>query len=209
MTIKINIGAVLIGMVLVSFIIFPVSADADPFESAGDPVTPGLPSSLPFELPDGVGTVGSDGSLHVNLANEPQNTLVAGNTQSFSPDQIVGSYQDTTMKKTTGVDGSLFEGGADIDYTVSHDNSVSGTVAYKFIEQGWTIKVKGTVSGEVSPDGTLTLTSDDAMVKYAGQTYPISMNVNAQYTGDQFEGTKVITAAGVTGTLDFTGQRIV
>jgi len=112
------------------------------------------------------------------------------------------------MKKTTGVDGSLFEGGADIDYTVSPDNSVTGTVAYKFIEQGWTIKVKGTVSGEVTPDGSLTLTSQDASVKYAGNTYPISMNVNAQYNGNGFEGTKVISAAGVTGTLDFTGNPV-
>lgn len=102
------------------------------------------------------------------------------NTQSFSPAQVVGTYQDKTMKKTTGVDGSLFEGGTDIDYPDSPDNSVTGTVAYKFIEPGWIIKVKGTISGIVSPADSLTFSSYATSVKYAGNTYPISMDVNSQ-----------------------------
>ena len=204
MTSILTIGTVLACMSMLLLIVNPVSASSDPFGGVPSSQT-GLPSSLPIQVPDGVGTVGADGNLQINLVDQSSPSQMNVNTQSFSPSQVVGTYQDKTMKKTTGVDGSLFEGGADIDYTVSPDNSVTGTVAYKFIEQGWTIKVKGTVSGMVSPDGSLTLSSHDASVKYAGSTYPISMDVNAQYNGNGFEGTKVISAAGVTGTLDFTG----
>lgn len=207
MTTTFNIGAFLFGMFLLTYVLLPVSAET-PFNTPAGTANTGLPTSLPIEIPQGVGTLGSDGNLHVNLVSEQETSPVTGFGQSFSPVEIAGTFQDKTMKKTTGVDGSLFEGGADIDYTVSPDNSVSGTVAYKFIEQGWTIKVKGTVSGQVNDNGGLTLSSNDASVKYAGQTYPISMTVNAQYNGNEFEGTKVISAAGVTGTLDFTGERV-
>ncbi|WP_146199661.1 hypothetical protein ACKUB1_18460 [Methanospirillum stamsii] len=206
MTKIINIGAFLFGLLLLTLAILPVSAGT-PFGTPVGNANTGLPTTLPIEIPQGIGTVGSDGNLHVNLVSEHETSALTGG-QSFSPVQIAGAYQDKTMKKTTGVDGSLFEGGADIDYTVAPDNSVSGKVAYKFIEQGWTIKVKGTVSGQVNDNGGLTLSSNDASVKYAGQTYPISMTVNAQYNGNEFEGTKVISAAGVTGTLDFTGERV-
>lgn len=206
MTQILNIGAFLTGMLLLTILIMPVMAETP--LSNPETATTGLPSTLPIEIPQGIGTVGADGNLHVDLAGEHETTPVTGIQQSFTPEQITGTFQDKTMKKTTGADGSLFEGGADIDYTVAPDNTVSGKVAYKFIEQGWTVKVKGTVSGQVTENGGLTLTSNDASVQYAGQTYPISMTVDAQYNGNQFEGKKVITAAGVTGTLGFTGERV-
>lgn len=205
MTTIIKIGTVLICLVIGILVITPVSAGLQSFDNGKDGLS-GLPTSLPIDIPDGIGTVGEDGNLHVNLATEPS-TGGEPVAKTFSPGQIIGSYQDKTMKKTTGVDGSLFEGGADIDYTVAPDNSVTGKVAYKFIEQGWTIKIKGTVHGMVTPDGNMKLTSNDANVQYAGNNYPITMNVNARYNGEGFTGTKVINAAGVTGTLDFNGVR--
>ncbi|NLV27429.1 MAG: hypothetical protein GXY48_09740 [Methanomicrobiales archaeon] len=208
MTLMLKSTTALVGLCICIILLFTsVSAATQPFGMNPVNSQSSSLSSLPIDIPKGIGTVGDDGNLHVNLVSQSSSESDMAKSQVVFTDNIAGKYQDKTMKKTTGVDGTLFEGGADIDYTIAPDNSVSGTVAYKFIEQGWTIKVKGTVHGQVSPNGNLNLISNDANVKYAGSNYPITMNVNAQYTGDQFEGTKVISAAGVTGTLDFTGTR--
>jgi hypothetical protein len=62
----------------------------------------------------------------------------------------------------------------------SDDILFSGTVDYKVIEQGWTITLPGTVTGKLSPDsGNLQIFSNDAVIKYSGKSWPISMNVEA------------------------------
>ena len=75
---------------------------------------------------------------------------------------------------------------------------------FKFIEQGWTVKVPGTIHGSLTPEtGKLEIQSNDAFFKYAGEKYPIEMNVQAQYNGSGFDGTKDLSMAGTSGTLGF------
>jgi len=117
---------------------------------------------------------------------------------------VAGSYLEDSMEKITTAEGKPFEGGTTIAFTISQDNLVSGTVVFKFIEQGWTIKVNGIVSGFLTPDtGKLVLHSNDAFIKYAGKQYPITMNINAQFNGVGFDGSKELSVAGTTGTLGF------
>jgi hypothetical protein len=115
-----------------------------------------------------------------------------------------GSYTENSMEKITTKDGKPFEGGTTIKFVISPDNSVSGNVDFKFIEQGWTITIHGTVNGTLTPDtGKLVIHSSDAVLKYAGKNYPIVMEVEAQYNGSSFDGTKQLTMAGTSGTLGF------
>ena len=115
-----------------------------------------------------------------------------------------GTYLEDSLEKITTSNGKPFEGGTSINFTISSDNQVSGMVVFKFIEQDWTIKVHGKVTGFLTlGTGKLVIKSSDASVKYAGKQYPLTMNVEAQYDGSGFMGTKDITFAGITGTLGF------
>jgi hypothetical protein len=115
-----------------------------------------------------------------------------------------GNYTEESMEKITTADGKPFEGGTEIDYVITPDNRVSGKVNFIFMEQGWKVKVHGTVSGFLTPDtGKLVLKSDDTFVKYSGKQYPLTMDVNAQYDGSGFVGTKELSIGGTTGTLGF------
>nr|WP_319540145.1 hypothetical protein [uncultured Methanospirillum sp.] len=117
---------------------------------------------------------------------------------------VAGAYIENSMEKITTSDGKPFEGGTTINFTITADNKVSGTVDFKFIEQGWTVKVHGTVTGTLTPStGNLVIYSNDATFKYAGKQYPITMTVKAQYNGSGFDGSKDIVLAGTSGTLGF------
>lgn len=117
---------------------------------------------------------------------------------------VAGDFVESSMEKITTSDGKPFEGGTTINFTITADNKVTGTVDFKFIEQGWTVKIKGTVTGTLTPStGKLEIHSNDATFKYAGKQYPIILNVKAQYNGSGFDGTKDIAMAGTTGTLGF------
>jgi len=129
-----------------------------------------------------------------------------GSSESIEKSAVnaAGTYIEDSMEKITTADGTPFEGGTTIEYTISPDNQVSGTVCFKFIEQGWTIKINGIVTGFLTPDtGKLIIQSSDAFIKYAGNNYPITMNVDAQYNGAGFDGVKELSMAGTTGTLGF------
>ncbi|HWQ64258.1 MAG TPA: hypothetical protein VN429_07560 [Methanospirillum sp.] len=117
---------------------------------------------------------------------------------------VAGEYVENSMEKITTSDGKPFEGGTTINFTITADNKVTGTVDFKFIEQGWTVKIKGTVTGTLTPStGKLEIHSNDATFKYAGKQYPITMDVKAQYNGSGFDGTKDLVMAGTKGTLGF------
>ena len=74
----------------------------------------------------------------------------------------------------------MTSGGALTSEMAAKDIAFSGTVGYKVSEQGWTITLPGTITGSLSPEtGKLQIFSSDAVIKYAGKSYPISMDINA------------------------------
>ena len=153
---------------------------------------------------DGLGITAADQKTLIEQAKEISDRYKSTTTQNKPALSAAGNYLEDSMEKITTSSGKPFEGGTTITFTISPDNQVSGKVDFKFIEQGWTIKVHGTVTGFLTPDtGKLVIKSNDAFVKYAGKQYPLTMTVDAQYDGSGFVGTKDLSFAGTTGTLGF------
>ena len=187
---------ILIGMITVMAI--PVSATGGSI--AASPVEEDAGSGLL----DGMGISVEDRQSLADQAKTLQASVKSAPVTEVKATSAAGSYIENSMEKITTKDGKPFEGGTTTKFVISPDNQVSGTVDFKFIEQGWTITIHGTVTGFLSPDtGKLVIHSNDAFLKYAGKQYPIVMEVQAQYNGTSFEGTKDLTMAGTTGTLGF------
>lgn len=178
--------------------------------------TSGLIVTTPIEEDEGTGLLDGMGiSVADRQSLEQQAKALQTSVQSATGPQIAatnaaGTYVENSMEKITTTDGTVFEGGTTTNFVISPDNQVTGTVDFKFIEQGWTITIKGTVTGFLTPDtGKLIIHSDDAYLKYAGKQYPIVMEVEAQYNGTSFDGTKDLTMAGTSGTLGFHADPVV
>ena len=155
-------------------------------------------------LLDTLGISAADQQILTQKAKEISDNYKSIKTVEKPALSATGNYVENSMEKITTSNGKPFEGGTSIDYTITPDNKVSGTVKFLFVEQGWTIKVPGTVTGSLSPDtGKLVIKSTDASVKYSGKQYPLTMTINAQYDGSGFVGTKELSMAGTTGTLGF------
>lgn len=178
--------------------------------------TSGLIVTTPVEEDEGTGLLDGMGiSVADRQSLKQQAKDLQARAQSTSGPQTAatnaaGTYLENSMEKIITTDGTVFEGGTTTNFVISTDNQVTGTVDFKFIEQGWTITIKGTVTGFLTPaTGKLVIHSNDAYLKYAGKQYPIVMEVEAQYNGTSFDGTKDLTMAGTSGTLGFHAEPVV
>ena len=204
MKLKVPFGTglpILLFLVLACILVAGVSG-----EGVTGQVSPGKSTTPAVDTPvlEGLGITAADQQTLMEQAKKISDRYQSTTTQNKPALSAAGNYREDSMEKITTSNGKPFEGGTTITFTISPDNQVSGKVDFKFIEQGWTIKVHGTVTGFLTPDtGKLVIKSDDASVKYAGKQYPLTMTVDARYDGSGFVGTKVLTFAGTSGTLGF------
>lgn len=96
--------------------------------------------------------------------------IVCGNVSADYTDVSTGVYK--------GYQG-------EIKTVFDSDNAVT---TFKITQQGWDMKVKVDLTKEVNKD-ILTL-SGSKPIKYSGEQYPISINVKAKYTDNQYVGEK-------------------
>lgn len=188
---------IIIIFALIGMLVIPVSATVGSI-----PTSPVGKDST--GLLDGMGISVADRQSITDQAKTLQASMKSSTAPGIAATNAAGSYVEESMEKITTKDGKPFEGGTTTKFVISPDNQVSGTVDFKFVEQGWTITIHGTVTGFLTPDtGKLVIHSSDAFLKYAGKQYPIVMEVQAQYNGTSFDGTKDLTMAGTSGTLGF------
>jgi hypothetical protein len=204
MKIHVSVFSILLIIVLAGIVVTGVNADV-----VSGQVSPGKGTTPVVDAPllDSLGISSADQQTLTRKAQEVSDRYKSMQFEEKSAVSAAGIYREDSMEKITTSNGQTFEGGTTITFTISPDNKVSGDVAFKFIEQGWTIKVKGTVTGFLTPDtGKLIIKSNDASVKYAGKQHKLTMNIEAQYNGSGFVGTKELSIAGATGTLGFTAN---
>jgi hypothetical protein len=89
-------------------------------------------------------------------------------------------------------EGTQFEGSTLIEFHVLADNTVEGTVTYKFIEQGWTIKLHSAICGNYDLKSKQLDMRSTTTTKYAGKDYDLIMQVKATYDPitDTYSGVK-------------------
>lgn len=78
--------------------------------------------------------------------------------------------------------------------TIFEVDPVIGNITYAFVEQGWTIKVKGALDGHI--DGDTLIATSTTPFKYAGITHHIVVNIDAVKVDDAYKGTKTLSLDG-------------
>lgn len=100
-------------------------------------------------------------------------------------------------------------GGVDVTSIIIFDDTgdvITGNVTYQVIDDGWTIKLHGNLTGNIVGD-RLQATSI-VNFKYGGQIYPIQMEVDATKVGDHYIGHKVVTFQDRSQSLVFDANKV-
>jgi len=67
-----------------------------------------------------------------------------------------------------------------------NDTSILGTASFAMVEQGWTVKLPGTITGVYNPkNGNVTFATIPKTAKYAGKDYPYGIRVTGVLNGDR------------------------